>query len=137
MTVEQKEKLLKRFIKSKAKEHGLTDWQFYSCDTLRKEVSYAHCKPQLKTIYLQAQSIGDLSLHSLQDLVLHEMAHAIAGSEAKHGAEFRKACKQIGCKGNRANNNYECYDLHGKFPWQLYRIAKRKFFVQLMNVDNI
>jgi len=23
------------------------------------------------------------------------------------------------CKGNRANNYYECYDLRGKFPWQL------------------
>ena len=119
MTVKQKEKLLNRFIKSKANEHGLTDWRFYYCDSNRKDFSYAHCIIGLKMIFIENDSIRDYSIETLQDIVLHEFAHAIAGKKAMHGKEFRKVCKQIGCKGNRASDNYECYELRGKFPWQL------------------
>jgi predicted SprT family Zn-dependent metalloprotease len=135
MTVKQKEKLLTRFIESKAEEHDLMDWQFYYCDTQRKEFSYAHCIPQLRKIFIQEQSLQELSLLSLQDIVLHEMAHAITGSIAKHGAEFRKVCKQIGCKGNRANNYYECCDLDGKIPWQYRNTNNKK--VKKRKIENM
>jgi len=117
MTTKQKERLLKSFFKSKTKEYGLIDWQLFNVDSPRD--SYAHCLPACKLIFIENESIRILNISSLQDIVLHEIAHGIAGQKAKHGKEFRKVCKQIGCKGNRANNNYECYELRGKFPHQL------------------
>jgi hypothetical protein len=116
-TVNQKEKLLDEFIELKTDEYGLTDWDFYYTDSPRN--SYAHCIPELKRINIENQSICELTISSLQDIVLHEMAHAIAGLESKHNAEFRKVCKRIGCKGYKANNNYECYELRGKFPHEI------------------
>jgi predicted SprT family Zn-dependent metalloprotease len=45
------------------------------------------------------------SIESVQDMILHELAHAIAGRAAGHGKEFRKVCKQIGCVGDKGTGN--------------------------------
>ena len=117
MTVKQKEKLLKKFIESKVNKYDLYDWSFYYTDSPRD--SYAHCIPALKRINIENESIRNLSIASLKDLVLHEIAHVIAGVSAMHGAEFRKVCRKIGCRGYMANNYYECFDLRGKFPHEM------------------
>jgi predicted SprT family Zn-dependent metalloprotease len=95
----------------------MNKWQFKFSDEYPKS-SCGHCVPEWKIIFMEISTIAKYKLPTLKDIVLHEFAHAIAGKKAMHGKEFRKVCKQIGCKGNRANNNYECYELRGKFSWQ-------------------
>lgn len=116
MSVKRKEKLLDKFINEKVEEFQLYDWGFYYVDSPRD--SYAYIIPVLQKIYIQNESIRNYSIEVLKDMVLHEIAHIFAGINAKHGYEFRKACKQIGCRCNRAYNDYEFFDKYGKYPYE-------------------
>lgn len=41
----------------------------------------------------------------VKDTVLHEIAHALAGHEAKHGPVWQKIAKEIGANGQRVTKD--------------------------------
>jgi hypothetical protein len=117
MTSRYKKNKLNIFFELKTVQYGLNDWELCFVDSPRD--SYAHCIPALKLINIENESVRDLTEISLQQLLLHEIAHAIAGGKVKHGAEFRKVCRQIGCRAYMANNCFEVFELRGKFSHEI------------------
>ena len=73
--------------------HGLDDWTFRFSATRRK---IGDCNERQKTIRIgRIHAVRD---HPSQvtDTILHEIAHALAGSKARHGPKWKKIAKQIG-----------------------------------------
>ena len=63
------------------------------------------CKYSTKTIELSSY-LADINLceEEVMDTILHEIAHAVAGSRAKHGYEWKVVAYRLGCKGTRTAN---------------------------------
>lgn len=86
-------------------EHGLSDqsWVF----RLDHSVSRAGCcNFTRRTISLSKHLVNDTT-HSLDDvrnILLHEIAHALAGPTGAHGPEWRAIALRIGCDGERCHS---------------------------------
>ena len=52
-------------------------------------------------IDLSSYWVNHLNEHEVRDTILHEIAHAIAGHEAGHGATWKAAARQVGANPNR------------------------------------
>ena len=48
--------------------------------------------------------VPHLTNDDVRDLILHEIAHLIAGHEAGHGRAWKAACRRIGAKPNRTTD---------------------------------
>ncbi|WP_123815886.1 SprT family zinc-dependent metalloprotease [Myceligenerans xiligouense] len=78
--------------------HGLTDWKFEYDDAKRRA---GMCHYARRRISLSAPLTSVYDEGEVRDTVLHEVAHALAGSAAGHGAEWRAKAREIGCSGLR------------------------------------
>jgi len=82
-------------------QHQLFDWSF-SFD--RATVRFGCCHYQEKKITL-SRILTKLNEKKLvQDTILHEIAHALAGKDAGHKKEWKKIAQDIGANPQR------CYD---------------------------
>jgi predicted SprT family Zn-dependent metalloprotease len=63
------------------------------------------CKYNSKTICLSSVFVAhpDNSFDDLKDTLLHEVAHALAGKQAKHGPQWRAVARSIGCSATRCH----------------------------------
>lgn len=52
-------------------------------------------------IDLSSYWVNHLDEHEIRDTILHEIAHAIAGHKAGHGAQWKAVARQIGANPNR------------------------------------
>ena len=92
---------LQTFANTKLKEHGLDDWRFeYNTNKNRMGV----CKHDSQTIGLSSLFVANNPLEELEDCILHEIAHAIAGPGHGHNDYWRHQCLVVGAKPER------CYD---------------------------
>lgn len=90
-------------------ELGLTDWTFgFDLAPVRAGV----CKYSKKLITVSVTYCLNATREEVEDTVLHEIAHAIAGYKAGHNGKWRSIAKQLGCKA-------EVYHTvrHGKDRW--------------------
>jgi hypothetical protein len=93
-------------------QHGLTDWTF----------GWDHAKRRgANTNYTRKMITGSPYLHSMwtigqsTDLMLHEIAHALAGPDHHHDAYWRKTAQAIGATGNRCWGGLGEKHLPGKY----------------------
>lgn len=89
---------VREFALAKFAEHGLTDWTFGFDRAVRR---FGHCVYGTKRITLSIPLILKNPEAIWQDVVLHEIAHALAPLGARHGAQWREIALSIGCTGKR------------------------------------
>lgn len=85
-------------------EHGLdtpSGWTF-AWDNARRR--FGACSWTRKTISLSRHIVGLNDEHHVRQTVLHEIAHALAGTGEGHGPRWRRIAVSIGDDGSR------CYD---------------------------
>jgi len=85
------------------KKHGIWEqgWRFQFDRGLRR---FGVCKYRNKIISLSRYLVELNNREDVQDVILHEIAHAIAGFKEGHGYKWKMVCVQIGAKPER------CYD---------------------------
>lgn len=67
--------------------------------------AYGVCSYIKKEIQLSKILTVVCTHDQVENTILHEIAHAIAGSDAGHGYRWQKIARQIGCDGSRCNNH--------------------------------
>ena len=95
-------------------QHGLNQWYFRFDSSVKR---FGCCNYTKRIISLSRALTMLNSPARVANTVLHEIAHALAGPQAKHGRLWRLTAIRIGCDGNR------CYDsaqvAQPKMPWKL------------------
>jgi predicted SprT family Zn-dependent metalloprotease len=88
-------KALETLARQEMDRHGLADWTFGIAATKRR---LGVCKYRSKRIEIA----GFFALNNPDELVfetlLHEIAHALAGPEARHGPEWKRIALRLGAK---------------------------------------
>ncbi len=79
----------------------IPDWTF-RFDNAKTRAGACHYQSKEITVskYL-AEKFDDDEIHQV---LLHEVAHAMAGSEAAHGARWKKIAKELGYDGKRTHD---------------------------------
>lgn len=114
-----KVKELKQFADAKFSEHNLAGWQLIFLT--EKEIRFLDFPLHrngftvhiLDLIIIPIEIIKEFKIHTLKDIFLHELAHAI--SKENHTKKFREIAKQIGCQGFKAKPNRYIFDMYGTF----------------------
>lgn len=106
-----------RVISEAIDAHGLYE-QGWSYKFGRAKNQFGLCTYGDKMITISRPLTEMNSEEMLRDVVLHEIAHAIAGHAAGHGPEWRKVAKSIGCSGKRQIEQVNApeYRWHAKCP---------------------
>jgi predicted SprT family Zn-dependent metalloprotease len=91
------EELARRLMK----RHGLEDWEF---GFNRRQRSLGLCRYVERRIELSTHFVAAHDEPWIRDVILHEVAHALAGHEAAHGALWRAICEAIGAKPERCGD---------------------------------
>lgn len=79
-------------------EHLDNTWRF-EWDRARRR--YGYCSFTRKVISLSYPLTVAGQEAEVRDTILHEIAHALAGSKAGHGIAWRQACRRIGARPTR------------------------------------
>ena len=89
-----------RLANSLMREHGLIQqgWTF-EFDNGRNRAGA--CRFGTKRITLSRHLMVNWSENEVRNVILHEIAHAIAGHRAGHGPTWRAHARRIGCTGDR------------------------------------
>lgn len=78
--------------------HGLIRWTV-EWDSAKSRAGI--CRFREQTIGLSAPLTRLHGEAEVRDTILHEIAHALAGPEAKHGPRWRQVARSIGCSAQR------------------------------------
>lgn len=116
-----KEKELASYAKGKLTEHQLKSWKFIINDNPQESIR-ARCYYDRKIISIEKFAVDRFKPETLQDLFLHELAHALTGYDACHVKAFKPICKQIGCKSINAVNDVMMFELTG-----FYKPTQKQF----------
>ncbi|MFH1007211.1 MAG: SprT-like domain-containing protein [Candidatus Latescibacterota bacterium] len=81
-------------------QHGLLGWSF-QFDHGRRRAGC--CQYQTQVISLSSEYAKYDSDAGVEDTILHEIAHALAGKEHHHDAIWRAQAIRIGCSGKRCH----------------------------------
>lgn len=88
-----------RLAREQLDKHGLQDWVVrYSPRAVN---TFGVCYHQRKCILLSLPLVQLNSEVEVLDVILHEIAHALAGHTAGHGKEWQAVCRQIGARPER------------------------------------
>ncbi len=79
-------------------KHGLQDWTFAFNHRKR---AFGLCNYSTCTIYLSAVLTELNGEAEVQDTLLHEIAHVLAGPKAGHGPVWQKVARAVGAKPKR------------------------------------
>jgi predicted SprT family Zn-dependent metalloprotease len=113
------------------REHGLDDWSF---EIGNHKTSLGVCDYRNKKIVLSQHFLGN-PWTQIEDTILHEIAHALAGHEAGHGMLWKITAARIGatpraCASNAVNTAKAPYFLQCpdcKRKWDRFRRSKKMF----------
>ncbi|HEY9676826.1 MAG TPA: SprT-like domain-containing protein [Drouetiella sp.] len=94
MLVKDAEKLAYQLLQ----EHGLDNWTY---ETNNRKRTLGLCFSQYKRIELSVHFIENNRPEVVRDTLLHEIAHAIVGSEQGHNAVWQEMAEQLGCTPKR------------------------------------
>lgn len=91
--------------------HGEQSWSF-GFDHAKRRAGLCNYTERRITVsrYLAAKFDDD----EIHQILLHEVAHAMAGSEAAHGARWKKTAREIGYVGGRTHDGEIAHELA---PW--------------------
>ncbi len=98
MNTAQAEKLATKLMH----EHGLTDWTFRFDNAVSR---FGLCSYRKKEISLSKQLVELNSEAEVRDVILHEIAHAIAPKGEGHGRVWKETALAIGCSPTRIFSN--------------------------------
>lgn len=89
-------------------QHGLLDkgWRFL-WNTTRKK-AFGLCSSYTKTIELSVHLTAINEEHHVRDTVLHEIAHALVGSQLGHNQQWKLTCIAIGARPQRCTSDGNC-----------------------------
>jgi predicted SprT family Zn-dependent metalloprotease len=93
-------------------DHGLDNWNF-GFDNARRR--FGRCNHTHRLIGLSAPLVSINSKDEVRDVILHEVAHALAGHSAGHGPRWQEMCRRIGAKPERCYNPDEVNTLTAKW----------------------
>lgn len=95
-------------------KHGLLDkgWSFEFDNAKRR---FGVCRFRSKRIGLSKPLTEANEVEQVQDTILHEIAHAIAGHAAGHGPEWKRVCVEIGAKPERCYTEEDTVIIAGKY----------------------
>jgi predicted SprT family Zn-dependent metalloprotease len=81
-------------------KHGISQlgWTF-EYDNALKRFGVCKFRPQVIGLSRHLTALNDLE--RVKDVILHEIAHAIAGNKVGHGTSWKLACIRIGAKPQR------------------------------------
>jgi len=102
---------IEEFAAQKLAEHNLTGWKF---SFNKRKRSIGVCSYHSSTISVSSSWVGVAPLDKLEDTVLHEIAHAIAGYEAHHGPAWERACLLVGADPTAT---YDAAGLDPGYTW--------------------
>jgi predicted SprT family Zn-dependent metalloprotease len=88
-------------------EFGLESWTF-AFDDAKRRAGAATFGPNVIT--LSRSFVEHASFEEIENTILHEVAHAIAGLDAGHGPRWRMIARDIGCSAER------CADMPESMP---------------------
>ena len=74
-------------------EHGLEDWTFAFLEAERR---LGDCRYEEQVIRVGRAHALEGSEAEIRDTILHEIAHALAGPEARHGPKWRETARRLG-----------------------------------------
>jgi SprT protein len=80
------------------RQHGLAHWSFAFN---RRKRSLGLCRYTLKRLELSRHFAEAHEEPEIRDVILHEIAHALAGHVAAHGPRWKAICKEIGATPER------------------------------------
>ncbi len=87
-----------KLAKTLIAEHKLRGWVFvYN----RGKRTLGMCDYTRRRIELSMYFVAHNDEEAVRDTVLHEIAHALAGEKAGHGAKWKSVCKRIGANPER------------------------------------
>ncbi len=96
--------------------HGLQDWGFRFDEGIRRAGS---CRYRPPTISLAQGFALAADGPEIEETLLHEIAHALVGSQHHHDARWRAKALEIGCSGQR------CHELRFTPPRYIVRCENR------------
>lgn len=79
-------------------EHKLSAWEF---GFNRRKCALGLCRHAERRIELSAYFVMANDEAAIRDVILHEIAHALAGYRAGHGPKWRAICERIGAVPER------------------------------------
>lgn len=80
------------------KEHNLKDWTY---ETNARKRTLGLCFSHLKRIELSVYFIEHNTLAVVRETLLHEIAHALVGSDQGHNAVWMEMAETLGCQPRR------------------------------------
>ena len=83
-------------------EYGLMGWRVESDNAVRR---FGACDYSRRLITFSCELVKLNDQTCVLDVILHEIAHALAGPRAGHGREWKRVARSIGCSAQR------CYSL--------------------------
>ncbi len=92
---------IKRLAKKLMAQHNLSGWDF-QFDNGSKRAGC--CNYRKKLISLAYEYARYASVKDIKNTLLHEIAHALVGSEHNHDAIWKAKAIEIGCSGERCHD---------------------------------
>ena len=83
-------------------QHGLINYSFGFDRAVRRA---GQCDFSRRRITLSKHLVTNLSLEEIEQVLLHEIAHALVGQQAGHGKIWRAEAKRIGYRFERVDWN--------------------------------
>lgn len=94
MTLEDAQALAELWME----HHGLHDWRF-KFDQARTRFGACYWRRRVISLSAILAEMNDEA--EVEDVILHEIAHAIAGHQAGHGPAWKAAAEQLGARPER------------------------------------
>ena len=95
--------------------HGLADTWHFDFDRAMMRAGCCFFNKQLITLsthYVDCPTVPD---NAIIDTILHEIAHALAGPYARHGAVWKEVAMSIGCSASVCS----VHDFRPPFKWRV------------------
>lgn len=75
-----------------------SNWNFKFDRAVRR---FGYCQYKTKTISLSYDLVGNNSLEHVQDVILHEISHALVGPGHGHGDIWKQSARRVGARPER------------------------------------
>lgn len=92
----------KGFFEAKCKMYGLEDWTFKIVSSTSKR-NIGYCQWGAKLVAMQAHFFFALTSEQVEEIILHELAHALTPNHG-HDPVWKAKARELGCKPAATEN---------------------------------
>lgn len=115
-----------RYTEGLLYEWGLTDWSIKFDRALARA---GLCNSGTKTIHMSRHFVARSSKDQIENVIKHEVAHAIVGAHHGHDHVWKDMAIKLGCDGHRCVQAFVPYRYHikcscGKISFGRHRLHK-------------